>query len=261
MKREHQRRQQLENQLRFSQKLEVLGNLSGSLASDFDNLLGIIGGNVELARKDAGPTSPIQHNLDEIQLACTRARETVQHLSMFTPDRTSALRPVVAAELIHDSLRFLRIIIPPNITLITRVNLAQEMVMADPPQIYQALLNLISNAVQAMEDGGGSLTVAATAEEIEENQACRTGDLSPGGYVRITVADTGLGMGEAQLERIFTPYFTTRGDGKSTGMGLSIARNIVEGHGGRIDVESAVDKGSTFTIFLPVSTESGGKNS
>ncbi|WP_073614796.1 ABC transporter substrate-binding protein [Desulfopila aestuarii] len=252
LKREHIRRQQLEQKLRFSQKLEALGNLTGGIAHDFNNILGIIIGNAELALLDTTESHPTYHNLSEIRNACNRARDIVQHLLMFNRKSDKELRPIAVADLLKDSLRFLRTIIPPNIELINQIQTIDEHLLADPPQIYQALLNLFTNGVQAMEDTGGTLTIASRTELLREPLKCSTGEIPPGRYIRLSVSDTGHGIAPHLIEKIFDPYYTTREFGKGTGMGLSIVHGIIQSHNGAILVQSFVGQGTTFILYLPV---------
>lgn len=252
LKREYTRRQQLEQRLRFSQKLEALGNLTGGIAHDFNNILGIIIGNSELALLDTPESSPGYHNIVEIRNACTRARDIVQHLLMFNRKSDKDLHVVSATDLLLDSLKFLSTTIPPNVELVKRIETFDEQVMADPPQFYQALLNLFTNAIQAMEEEGGRLTISARTEIVQSPMKCSTGELVPGRYVRLQVIDTGHGIAPELVERIFDPYYTTREFGKGTGMGLSIVHGIIQSHNGCILVTSEPDKGTTFTIYLPV---------
>lgn len=252
LKREHARRQQLEQKVRFSQKLEALGNLTGGIAHDFNNILGIIIGNTELAMLDTPESYVTFHNLSEIKIACHRARDIVQHLLMFSRKSDKELRPVFAADMLRDALRFLRTAVPPNIELVNRIETMDERILADPPRIYQALLNLFTNAIQAMEDSNGRLTFAAATEIRALPLKSTTRDMPPGRYVRLQITDTGHGIAPHLQEKIFDPYYTTREFGKGTGMGLSIVHGIIQSHNGVISVQSNPDKGTTFTIYLPV---------
>lgn len=251
LKREYTRRQQLEQKLRFSQKLEALGNLTGGIAHDFNNILGIVIGNAELALLEHPDNQQIYHYLTEIRNACNRARDIVQHLLMFTRKSEKELRQVAAVDLLNDSLRFLRTTIPPNIELISQIQPMDDHILADPPQIYQALLNLFSNAVQSMEDNGGKLTISARIDVLPHPLKSQTGDIPPGRYLRIMISDTGNGIAPQMVEKIFDPYFTTKEFGKGTGMGLAIVHGIIQSHSGTILVQSTQNKGSSFTLYLP----------
>lgn len=202
LQREHTRRQQLEKQLRFSQKIEAIANLTGGIAHDFNNILGIIIGNTELAMLDTAKSHPAHRNLGEIRTACNRARDIVQHLLMFNRKSEKELRPIAVADLLRDSLRFLRTTIPPNIELINQVQTIEEYVLADPPQLYQALLNLFTNSVQAMENSsGGQLTFGAHTEVLHYPVKSSNRDIPPGRYVRLQISDTGHGIAPHLLEK------------------------------------------------------------
>lgn len=252
LNREHTRRQQLEQKLRFSQKLEALGNLTGGIAHDFNNILGVVIGNTELALLDTPGNSSTRHNLNEIRSACYRARDIVQQLLLFNRKSDQQLHPVSVSALLRDSLRFLKTMIPPGIELTVQLNTGNERILADPPQMYQALLNLFSNGVQAMEESGGRLTISATSLFLQAPQKSATGDIPPGRYVRLSISDTGHGIPSHLLERIFDPYYTTRKFGKGAGMGLSTVHGIIQSHNGAIQVHSIAGEGATFSIFLPV---------
>jgi len=255
LKREHTRRQQLEQKLRFSQKLEALNNLTGGIAHDFNNILGIVLSNTELALLDTTESHPLHHHLSEIRLACNRAKDIVQHLLMFNRGPDKDLKPIALAALLRDSLRYLRTTIPPNIKLESKIQIDQEQILGDPPQLYQALLNIFTNAVHAMEDNGGKLTFCARTEILHSGLKCSTGDMSPGSYICLQISDTGGGIAPRQVERIFDPYYTTKEFGKGAGMGLSIVHGIIQSHNGEILVQSIFAKGTTFTIYLPVMAE------
>lgn len=252
LKREHSRRHQLEQKLRLAQKMEALGNLTGGIAHDFNNILGIIVGNTELAMLDTPKWMPTHHNLREIKTVCFRARDIVQHLLTFSRKSDKELRPVVAADMLRDSLRFLSASFPATIQMTSRMEISNEEILADPPQIYQALLNLCTNAVQAMESKGGCLTFAAGIETLHQPMKSLTHEVPAGRYLRVDITDTGHGIAQNLLEKIFDPYYTTRDFGKGTGMGLAIVHGIIQSHNGAIQVRSSVDTGTTFSLYLPV---------
>lgn len=252
LKRENSRRHQLEQKLRLAQKMEALGNLTGGIAHDFNNILGIIVGNTELATLDTPEWSPTHHNLSEIKTACFRARNIVQHLLTFSRKSDKDLRPVVAADVLRDSLSFLRTTIPANIEVISKVELSTEEILADPPQFYQTLLNLFTNSIEAMEPDGGRLTFAAGTETLHQPMKSITHEVPAGRYVRVDIVDTGHGIAHNLLERIFDPYYTTKDFGKGPGLGLSIVHGIIQSHNGAIQVQSSVDAGTTFSLYLPL---------
>nr|WP_267313779.1 ABC transporter substrate-binding protein [Desulfosediminicola flagellatus] len=256
LKREHSRRQQLEQQLRHSQKMDAIGKLTGGIAHDFNNLLGIIVGNTELALLDTPEWNPCHKNLATIKTTCLRAKDIVQHLLTFSRKSEHELRLVKIAEVLRDSLRFLRSTIPPGIMIDNRIELNNEQVFADPPQIYQMLLNLCTNSVQAMKGEKGQIHISAQIEYLQQPLKSSTHLLEPGPYIRIEVTDTGHGIDPALQEKIFDPYYTTKGFGNGAGLGLSIVHGIILNHDGAIHVENGDTTGVTFIIHLPVANPS-----
>lgn len=251
LKREHTRRHQLEHQLRHSQKMEAIGKLTGGIAHDFNNILGIIIGNAELALLDTPEWNSSHKNLNEIKSACLRAKDIVQHLLTFSRKSDHELRRVNISKVLQDSLKFLKATIPPDVELINQIEMIEEDVYADPPQLYQVLLNLCTNAVHAMEDQGGTLSISATQEIVKTPLKNSTHVLNPGNYVRIDVADSGSGIDQVLLDKIFDPYYTTKDLGQGTGLGLSIVHGIILNHNGSINVTSNPGEGSCFSIYLP----------
>lgn len=252
LKREHTRRHQLEQQLRHSQKMEAIGKLTGGIAHDFNNLLGIIVGNTELALLDTPEWNPNHKNLDTIKATCLRAKDIVQHLLTFSRKSEHELRLVKIAEVLRDSLRFLRTTIPPGVVIDQTIALTGEQIYADPPQIYQVLLNLCTNSVQAMKSKNGRIHISAQIEHLQQPLKSATHELDPGRYVRLEVTDTGHGIDPILQEKIFDPYYTTKEFGKGTGLGLSIVHGIILNHDGAIHVESSEGSGATFIIRLPI---------
>lgn len=257
LKREQSRREQLEDQLRQSQKMEAIGNLTGGIAHDFNNILGIIIGNAELALLDIPEWSTAQMNLQEIKKASCRARDIVQHLLTFSRKTEKKLQPVAVREIIEDSLNFLNSTIPATIAIVKEIDVHDEMILADSTQIYQILLNLCTNAIHAMEhQANGRLAIQAqTRELVEEEIPSHPPEILSGRYVAITISDNGCGIDAPTLQRIFDPYFTTKEVGKGTGMGLTIVHGLVKSHNGAITVTSTLDIGSSFTIYLPLAPE------
>jgi PAS domain S-box-containing protein len=242
---------QLEAQLRLAQKMEALGTLAGGVAHDFNNILAAIMGNVELASQDVGPSHPAGESLEEIRKASRRAKDLVQRILAFgrqhpQPQGVIALGPVV-----EEAVKLLRASLPAGVELTATCEADTPTVLADATQIEQVLLNLGSNAWQALEGpvrridiGLDGITVDAAADDARAH-------LRPGRFARLTVADTGSGMDAATLERIFEPFFTTKPIGQGTGLGLSVVHGIVKAHGGTINVKSQPGVGTTFTLYFP----------
>jgi signal transduction histidine kinase len=228
--------------------MEALGTLAAGIAHDFNNLLTLIGGNVALATPLV-PSGPVRESLDEILHAHNRAADLVKRILTFSRPQDRVIKPIAIAPLVEEALHLARVTRARN--LAARVDLPGDLplVLADPVQLHQVLINLVTNATQAMQDQGGTLTIRGERVQVTD-AAPRTAGLAPGPYLRLDVHDTGMGMGPDVRKRIFEPFFTTRGD-TGTGLGLSVASGIVRDHGGAITVESAPGAGTTFSVYLP----------
>ena len=239
----------LEGQLRESQKMQAVGTLAGGIAHDFNNILAAILGNVELARQDAKTTSiaanaAVQTSLQEIDKAARRARDLVHQILTFSRKEPLKLAPLQLADVVQDSLALIKLGLPPHITLQVDAPTPLPLVMADATQAAQALLNLCTNAVQAMGTERGSLLLRLRPAESQ---------------VQLTVQDTGPGMDEATLERVFEPFFTTKPVGQGTGLGLAVVHGILRAHGGTVSVQSQVGAGSSFTLSFQLAAPATSK--
>jgi signal transduction histidine kinase/CheY-like chemotaxis protein len=248
-------RKLLEAQLRQAQKMEAIGTLASGIAHDFNNILAAILGYSELTLDEVPPASPARQHLQRVIAAGVRAKELVQQILLFSRQTEQARQPLQLSPLVTEALALLRAALPATIEL--RQALADHVgtVMADPTQIHQVLLNLCTNAAQAMRDTGGVLTVGLDTCERVADMPAGAPHLAPGPYVRLTVRDTGPGMTPAILERIFEPFFTTKDVGEGTGLGLAVVHGIISNHGGAIRVDSAPGYGTTFTVYLPRSDQ------
>ena len=241
----------LQSQLQHVQKMESIGTLAGGIAHDFNNMLGIIVGNTELAMDDVPEWNPARHNLEEIRIASMRARDVVKQIMAFSRQSPREMKPVRISAIIKEFLKLLRSSIPRTIEIHQNISSESDTVRADPTQINQVLINLCSNAAHAMGEKGGVLEVSLKNIEMDKGSAIHYHDLSPGKYIRLTVSDTGHGIEPKIMERIFDPYFTTKGVGEGSGMGLSVVHGIVKSHGGYFLVDSELGKGTTFQVFFP----------
>lgn len=231
----------LEAQLRESQKMQAVGTLAGGIAHDFNNILAAILGNVELARQDAKTASNAAHSshsalqtsLQEIDKAARRARDLVHQILTFSRKEPLKLAPLQLASVVQDSLALIKLGLPPHIALQVDAPADLPLVMADATQAAQALLNLCTNAIQAMGTQRGSLLLRLQVVESR---------------VQLTVQDTGPGMDEATMQRVFEPFFTTKPVGQGTGLGLAVVHGILRAHGGTVGVQSTVGTGSSFTL-------------
>ena len=251
----------LEAQLRESQKMEAIGTLAGGVAHDFNNILATIMGNLELAREDLTSNPRALESLAEIHKAGSRARDLVQQILSFSRRQPTERKVMSLAPVIAESARLLRTAIPMRVTLDVQCEADAPAVLANANQMEQLLINLVNNAVFAIRDGQGRVrirldSVTLDAELIEAHPALRSiYGRHPGCTARLAVSDNGLGMNAATLGRIFEPFFTTKPVDEGTGLGLSVVHGIVKAHDGAIEVKSQPDKGTTFTIYLPASTE------
>ena len=248
-------RKRLEAQLRQAQKMEAIGTLAGGIAHDFNNILTAILGYTELALDDIRQESTAWNYLHEVRKAGLRAKTLVQQILTFSR-RTEQLRtPVPLPLLIKEVLALLRASLPSTIEIRQEVTPDVGIVLGDPTQLQQVLLNLCTNAAHAMHVTGGRLEVRLEAVVVDAPMIARHPELQPGPSVCITVADTGHGIPPEVLERIFEPFFTTKGPGEGTGMGLALVHGIVTDHGGAVLVDSVIGQGTIFTIYLPRSAE------
>ncbi len=253
-------KERLEGQLRQAHKIEAIGTLAGGIAHDFNNLLTIIIGYTELALDDAPKESNNADNLKSVIEAGNRARNLVQQILAFSRQSEVERFPMLLTPLIKETLKMLRASLPTTIKI--KSSFASDCdssadsqclyALVDPTQVHQILMNLCTNAGHAMEFSGGILNIELKNIRIEKGTAEQLAlQLSPGNYVELIVADNGSGIDPNIIDRIFDPYFTTKEQGKGTGMGLSICHGIISDYGGAISVESELGKGTTFYVYFP----------
>ncbi len=242
--------QRLQNELFQVQKMESLGRLASGISHDFNNLLGIINGHLHQAQKKIAPDHQAHSNLKQIQEASQRASDLINQILSYGRCELADLKPLAIADCLKNNLELLKPILPADITLHTDIsnNVDSLMILADETQLQQIILNLCKNAIQAMREKG-TLTTSLRAVNRNRNQLPKSGNVQPGQYVEICCSDTGCGMTTEIINKIFDPFFTTKKNG--TGMGLSVIHNLVNAHHGFITVDSELDKGTTFHVFLP----------
>ena len=241
----------LESQLQQAQKMESIGTLAGGIAHDFNNILFPMFGYLEMMMEGVPEDNPLFDDLAEVFNGAKRARDLVQQILTFSRQTENEIKPLKVQLIIKEVLRLIRSSLPATINIRQDINNDCGLIIADPAQIHQVAMNLITNAYHAMEKTGGTLTIKLKEIKLE------VGDLQdlsmvPGLHVCLTVADTGFGMGQDIVSKIFDPYFTTKEKGKGTGLGLAISHGIIKGHGGHISVYSEPGKGTEFKVYLPV---------
>ena len=240
----------LEEQLRQSQKLEGIGLLAGGVAHDFNNILTGILGYANMLEPDAAPGSTMQEGLHVIQQAAERAAELTKQLLSFARQGKRQNTTVDLNSSILEVVSLLTRTVNKNISVTEHFDTDQATVLGDPGQLQQIVLNLAINGRDAMPQGG-SLTFRTWRQRLNAEQLMAHPGAKPGVFVALSVSDTGIGIEKKNLRRIFEPFFTTKEAGQGTGMGLAMVYGIVKGHKGFIDVASEIDKGTTFTVYVP----------
>jgi len=244
-------RRRLEEQFRQAQKLEAVGRLSGGIARDFNNLLGVIIGYSEILQEKLQPTNPLRGSVDEILGAGRRAATLTRQLLAFSREQVLEPKVLNLNAVLKDMGNMLPRMIGEDLEISMVLGTALGRVKADQGQIEQIVMNLTVNSRDAMPDGG-KLFIETTNAEIDRTFAKRYSyPVQQGSYVLLTVSDTGIGMDASTQAHIFEPFFTTKEKGKGTGLGLATAYGIVQQSGGYIDVHSELGEGTTFKIYLP----------
>ncbi|HSI60054.1 MAG TPA: PAS domain-containing protein [Ideonella sp.] len=240
----------LERQLRQAQRLEAMGTLAGGIAHDFNNILAVILGYGDRALGDAAKGSRLRRDLESIMTAGERGRSLVERILTFTRSGARERVAVHMQQVASEALDHLAASLPPGITLLPQLRAGDAAVQGDPTQVHQVLMNLATNAFQAMPSGG-TVRVLLERVSIAAPRDVTTGTVEAGEYVVLEVADTGGGIPPEIAERIFDPFFTTKEVGVGTGLGLSLVHGIVTELGGAIEVASTLGTGSVFTVYLP----------
>jgi len=245
-------KKQLEEQLLHSQKMESIGTLAGGVAHDFNNILHMILGNAELAITDIPKSNAAWSRIDKIKSASLKASGIIKQLLRFSHKADQEFKSVNAVAVVKEAVKFLNSTIPSSIEIDTLLPDTDIIILADQVQIYQVLLNLCTNASQAMEETGGSLTITVQQVSLKESDVQLYPDLSAGDHLKIMIKDTGPGIPYNIIDKIFDPYFTTKEVGKGSGLGLAIVHGIVQSHKGAIFLESQIHRGTNITLFFPV---------
>ena len=245
-------RNTLEVQLRESQKMQAVGTMAGGIAHDFNNIISAILGNVELAKQDAGNGSPALVSLGEIEKAGRRARDLVRQILTFSRNESPKRIPLHLGDVVQETVHLLKVALPPSVEMQVIISPDTPPVLADATQVEQALLNLCTNAIHAVGQRKGCVTIElGHSPPLGQTPLERRGGLR-GQHVRLSVRDTGSGIDAETLQRIFEPFFTTKPVGQGTGLGLAVVHGIMRTHLGTVDVQSTPDTGSLFTLYFPV---------
>ncbi|MBF0469194.1 MAG: PAS domain-containing protein, partial [Desulfamplus sp.] len=246
-----------EKKLRQSQKMESLGTLAGGISHDFNNILAAILGFAELSIEDAGEDSDLKDDLEQILNAGKRARDLVRRILSFSKQTEHNYMSMKVTPVIKESMELMRSVLPSNIKINYDIDPDTGIIMSDPAQLNQIIVNLCTNACHAMEEKGGMLDIRLQNVSFDKTVQERSPDLKQGDYICLSVRDSGIGIPADIIEKIFDPYFTTKEDGKGTGLGLSIVHGLVKSHGGHISVYTEINKGTCFNVYFPRIYEQG----
>jgi len=244
-------RKRLEASLQQAQKMESIGTLAGGIAHDFNNILSPLIGFAEILQMDLSQNDPAQDSIKEVLKAAFRAKELVRQILTFSRQSSQKHLPLKLQPILKEVTKLLKASIPKTIVIKTIIDRDCGLVKADPTEIHQIVMNLATNAYHAMEETGGQLNIRLETMTLGLG-AFDDLSITPGLYQQLTVEDTGHGMDEATMTKIFDPYFTTKSRGKGTGLGLAVVLGILRGYGGEIRVASTLGKGTTFTLYFPV---------
>jgi PAS domain S-box-containing protein len=248
-------RARLETRLQQTQRLEALGTLAGGIAHDFNNILGAILGFGEMAQRQADSGQPIRRHIERVLQAGARARMLVRRILDFSRSGVAERVPVNIQAVVEEVVAMLTPTLPQGLSVATDLRTGNAAVLGDATQLYQVVMNLCTNAVRAMDESG-LLELSSRRVDVDEARPLFQGDLRPGSYVCIQVADTGSGIAPDVKARIFDPFFTTREVGEGTGLGLSVVHGIVSDVGGAIDVADRAECGTLVSVWLPIGGES-----
>jgi signal transduction histidine kinase len=254
-KRADTERAQLQQQLRQAAKMEAVGRFASGIAHDFNNLLGTILPFAEALCRDATLNSSASERAQTVFTAAMRGRNIADQILAYGSNQRGERTPTDLCHSVAETLLLVRSSLPAGVTLHATMPDSPLVVMGDATQLHQVVMNLCTNAINAMK-AGGPLRVAVAAQDIEADCALSRGTLKPGRHVRVSVEDRGCGIDDATLARIFEPFFTTRKRGRGTGLGLALVHEIVTSLGGAIDVKSVPGEGSTFSVCLPMANPS-----
>ncbi|MEW6672967.1 MAG: ATP-binding protein [Thermodesulfobacteriota bacterium] len=244
-------RGKLQAQLMQTQKMEAIGTLAGGIAHDFNNILSAVIGYTELAQIKLEPESEVRDDLKAVLTAGERAKELVRQILAFSRQAQKEKMPVQTGLIVKEALKLIRSSLPTTIEIRQNI-LSKSVILSDPTEFHQIVMNLCTNAAYAMREKGGILEITLTDVKLDSNFSSTHLEIQPGAYQKLTVSDTGHGIKPEVLNRIFDPFFTTKPKDEGTGLGLSVVHGIVKDCGGTITVYSELDEGSTFNLYFPI---------
>jgi nitrogen-specific signal transduction histidine kinase len=243
-------RERLHAQLNQAQKMEAIGTLAGGIAHDFNNILMSVTGFTQVAMNEPDEEER-RENLVRVLKSSERARDLVKQILVFSRQVEQERKPLDLVVMVKEALKLLRAVLPSTIEFQKKITSEQVMILGDPTQIHQILMNLSTNAAHSMQEGG-VLEVCLEKTEVFPDAPLPSPDLKPGPYAKLVVKDTGKGISPAIMDQIFNPFFTTKSVGEGTGLGLSVVYGIVKSYNGAITVQSELGKGATFNVYLPL---------
>jgi PAS domain S-box-containing protein len=250
-------RKNLQLQLIQTQKMESLGTLAGGIAHDFNNILGAILGFSEMVQENCATGTIMRGDIDQVVKASHRAKELVKQILAFSRQAETEERVLQPALIIKEAIKMLRASLPTTIDIQQNIDPGVGLVLADPTQIHQILTNLCTNALHAMEETGGILSISLTNKKFTSADLIQEQHVQPGFFIEISVGDTGSGISPKIMNKIFDPFFTTKEVGKGTGMGLAIIHGIAKKSGGFVSCQSSQGEGTIFHVYLPVHDDKG----
>ncbi|OQX24397.1 MAG: hypothetical protein BWK80_21040 [Desulfobacteraceae bacterium IS3] len=255
LKQEEEKRLLLERQLRQTQKMEAIGTMASGIAHDFNNILTIIFGRSELALLMLPEESKAAKYIADALSAANRAKIIIMQILAFCRKKEEERRPFRISMIVAEAAKMIESLTPSNISIRLRIKSKASIILCDPTQIHQVMMNLCFNANHALRDRGGVIEILLEEVTVSSQEKIMIPTLNPGSYVRLTVSDNGPGMDKGIIDRVFDPFFTTKPAGEGTGMGLAIVHGIVQAHGGAVSVESEPGKGAAFHCYFPIVAE------
>jgi PAS domain S-box-containing protein len=244
-------RKEYETRIQQMQKMEAIGTLAGGIAHDFNNILSGVIGYAELSLAETLPGTPLHRNLRQILTGGRRAGDLVRQILTFSRQNERELKLLHIGPMLKEALKLLRSSLPTTIQISKYISPGVDNVMADPTQIHQIIMNLCTNAAQAMHPNGGRLEIQLVQKVLEEQDVITQPTIAPGPFAKISVEDTGKGILPEHIDKIFNPYFTTKMTGEGTGLGLAMVHGIVQSYRGFINVDSTPGQGTRFDVYIP----------